>query len=56
MDNKKKKKRKPRKRAVRRKKAAKQKRITQYLLPLPKESGCPGQPIVKQLTHKRKAS
>jgi hypothetical protein len=45
--NDKKKKRKPRKKAVRRKKAAQQKRITQYLLPLSKESGGPSQPRVK---------
>ena len=48
------KKRKPRKKAVRRKKASKQKLITQFLPPAQEESKGQSQPLVKQLTSKRK--
>ncbi len=48
------KKRKPRRRAVRRKKASKQKRITQFLLPVPEERKEGSRPQVQKLASKRK--
>ena len=48
------KKRRPRRRAVRRKKASKQKRITQFLLPVPEERKEGSRPQVQKLASKRK--